>query len=226
MKKQILTLALALVGTIAYAQKPEAGSITGELQLNFQTGSAPISLTAPTLRGRYFLNAGMAVRTRLSIASSSSTFTFNENPDGTGGEGTREVKSSSITFAPGIEKHFAGTDKLSPYMGVELAFTTAGGEETWDKYDGATYEANTTGTIETGSTTTIGLNLVFGADYYVASHLYIGGEVAWGYRTSTTAESTTTVSVSGTTSKTVTPGPKSSGFVLGTTPGIRIGWLF
>ena len=54
MKKTLLVAAFALAGSFAFAQKPSAGNKTAEVNLNFQTGTAPIGYNLPAeLRLRY-----------------------------------------------------------------------------------------------------------------------------------------------------------------------------
>jgi len=184
------TLLLAmLVSTNTFAQKPTKGNVTGEVELNFIVGSAPISIFAPTLNGRYFLSDALAARLKFGIISSK---------EKTGSDSHSE---SSTTFSPGIEKHYAGTDKLSPYIGAELPISM-----------GKVEDGSTAGTV-TSKTSAFGVNLVFGADYYVWQNIYIGAEVTWGYN-----------------SKTETPaaGEKTTttGFSLGNNSGIRLGIKF
>ncbi|MCU0441740.1 MAG: hypothetical protein MUE96_05025 [Bacteroidia bacterium] len=233
MKKTILSLAMVAMGVAAFAQKPAAGDKTIETSLLFQTGTAPISLFTPNLRARYFIADGLAARVEFVFESDKTTTNFTENADGTGGKGSAVAKSSSFTFAPGIEKHFAGTEKFSPYVGATIPLVFAGASEEWENSaNGTTYtqgvnatiDGATSGGIRAGSS--IGVNLVLGADYYFTDAIYLGAEIQWGWATSTDKESTTTVKVPNTPdAKTVTPEAKASGFGIATS-GIRLGWKF
>lgn len=179
----IMTIAALGFSSAAFAQKPAAGAVTGEIQLNFQTGSAPISVVAPALNFRYFLAEDMAARLKFGILTSS------YKP--AGGD---KVTSSTIIFSPAIEKHFKGTEKLSPYVGAELSIQSGKDE------------------LETKSSS-FGLGLIFGGDYYFAQNVYCGAEVSWGY----SSTSTTPAGLGKST---------SSGLGLSTNSGIRLGMIF
>ena len=232
MKKFLLSIAMVAAGAAAYAQKPAAGDITLETQLNFQVGSAPISIFTPNVRARYFLNNGLAGRLQFLFASSSTTENFAEKPDGGGASGEQKIKSSTFTFKPGIEKHFTGTSKLSPYVGAELDLTFNGASEEWTNTDGNNYVKDQKGKIEGGNSngaragSRIGVNLVFGGDYYFTESIYVGGEFTWGWGITSTKDRTTTETVPpAAETKTVALGGSQSGFGIATT-AVRLGIKF
>lgn len=233
MKKMILSLAMVAMGVAAFAQKPAAGDKTLETQLLFQTGTAPISLFTPNIRARYFLADDLAVRVSFVFESDKTTANFNENADGTGGKGEAVAKSSAFTFAPGIEKHFAGTEKFSPYIGATIPLVFQGASEEWkNSTNGTTFTNGTNATIDGANSagfragSSIGVNLVFGGDYYFTDAIYLGAEFQWGWATTTLKESTTTVKTTGLPdAKTINPEDKQSGFGIATA-GIRLGWKF
>ena len=205
MKKTLLTLSFAAIGLFAFAQKPAAGDKTAEAVLFLQTGTSPISYglnnslgTVPELRLRYFLASDMAARVRIGFGMSSATDKVSD-----GGITTpviAEIKTSSgfaLMLAPGIEKHFAGTAKLSPYVGAELPIGLVGG--TTVDVSNANVASPTPFSVKTGETYKsvtgskfmIGLNLVLGADYYVTDGLYVGGEMGLGiFQMGSTGEGT------------------------------------
>lgn len=186
MKKTLLSVAAALVGTFAFAQKPTAGSKTAEVVLNFQTGTSAISYSLPgELRLRYFMKDDMAIRVRLGLGSTSST---SKVADGAGTT-TAEVKTNSgfgIMLAPGVEKHFAGTSKLSPFVGAQLMinYSTAATVEVsnaatpnpsaGDVKSGDSFKS------DGGSRLGLGLGLIMGADYYITDGIFVGGEMGLG----------------------------------------------
>lgn len=233
MKKTLLLAAFALAGTFAYAQKPSQGDKTVETSILLQTGTAPVSFATPNLRLRYFIADDLAARVNFVYESFKSTDNFTENADGTGGTGSAVAKSSSFTFAPGIEKHFEGTSRLSPYVGGVLGLTFAGASEEWENSaNGTSYTKDVKATVEGANTsgdvagTGIGVSLVLGADYYITDALYLGAEILWGWETVSIKESTTTVTAAGGAStKTVTQGGSASGFGIATS-GVRLGWKF
>jgi hypothetical protein len=189
MKKTILSLALVATGIAAFAQKPVAGDKTAEFNLSFQTGTAPVSYNlgstslpgTPELRLRYFMADDMAIRVKLGLGMGTTT---SEDVATIGGEEvTAETKTNTgfnIGIAPGIEKHFAGTTKLSPYVGAEIpiGFGTGATTEISNSNDpsGSVTADGDAYKNETGSRLRIGLNLVIGADYYIVDGLYLGLE--------------------------------------------------
>ncbi len=185
-----MTLAALSLSSAVFAQKPVAGNVTGEVQLNFQTGTAPINIDAPTLNFRYFFTNDIAGRLKFVLESNKHKID------------SLEDKFSSMTFAPGIEKHFGGTDKLSPYVGAELAIGSGKNE----------HKEDTLPTV-TDKFSSFGFNLIFGADYYIWPSVYVGAEVGWGFYSETTKPDQG-------------PDIKDSGFDLSTNSGVRLGIKF
>ena len=96
--------------------------------------------------------------------------------------------SSTLGLSLGWEKHFSGTDNLSPYFGVEVAFMTgsnSGTVESWGANDiDNLAQPNVWITWETTnkqSYKSYGLNLLFGADYYFSDAIYVGVEAGLGF---------------------------------------------
>lgn len=172
-------------------------------------------------------------------------------------------KTFSFSIRPGYEMHFAGTDRLSPYWGAELLFSKSSTKSETDQIREGNYTVtffdtasvnptvNNPYTIYTvnqkSGSTTFGINLIAGFDYYFAKNLSIGGEISFGYSntsfsdfeteiikpTVTTTNSGTFPNGSHTVSSTnaVTSAPdqkrgSSSGFGPGVVGQIKIGWLF
>ena len=75
--------------------------------------------------------------------------------------------------------------------------------------------------------TQIGLNLLFGADYYISKHLYLGVELGFGFNSTSYKDNTITVVIPNTTT-TPTTNPGSSAFNLGVNYNsfLRLGWAF
>lgn len=238
MKKFVTTAFAVFLFNVTFAQKPDAGAFTIETQINFQTGTAPINIFTPNIRVRYFISEDLALRLQFAYLSNKMTTTVTENFDGTGAEGSVDMSSSLFTFRPGIEKHFAGTNRLSPYIGAEINIQMGSAKETWDQAnsDGFNYfyeegtTADITGDWVTTSPTwsagsTIGLNLLAGLDFYVMENLYIGGELGWGFNSYSGKDVEGTQTVDGDTFTFTAPGAKSSGFGMVPSGFIRVGWL-
>ncbi len=229
MKKRVLLLAAiaAAVFTTTDANAQDFKPAGGEknIEVNFTPmGNAPISIN--NLRFRYFSSSDMAIRVGFSVTSSSTTTPDVKN-QGTPNETELEDKSSSFGFSlnPGIEMHWEGTDRLSPYYGAELQFSTVSTSSTDQELDGvsatSSYESETT-----GGSTTFGLNLVLGADWYFSKSIYMGTEVGFGFSTTSTADDEVT-NATGPNTPTVTT-VNGSSFNLGPNfnSSIRLGFLF
>jgi outer membrane protein W len=238
MKKSILSLALVAMGLAAFAQKPAAGDKTVEFNLNFQTGAAAVnygngvnSLGAPELRFRYFMADDMAVRLKIGLGSSSTSTKSSANVGGTDITNTNKISSGfAFSIAPGIEKHFAGTDKLSPFVGAELpiAFNGSSTNEN-DKADlGGTIANDNSSKTVTGSRFGLGLNLVLGADYYFTDAVYLGVEGGLGiFSMTSTGDGTIDNTTGGVASPQVKTLGGSATNLFGVSSGsVRLGYKF
>ena len=175
MKKiMIFVGALTLSGSM-FAQKQEEGSQTIEMEFA-PLGSEPLKINS--FRYRYFKSENIAFRASLFIGGKGTTTLG----DTSGGAVQTKSKNSNLdfTFRPGIEKHFDGTDKLSPYIGGELFLgletTNDRAESNWMS-DPKKIQTVTTKT----SKTSFGLNALMGVDYYISDHLYLGAELGFGF---------------------------------------------
>lgn len=181
MKKIILSLVAAatLLATEVNAQdyKPAAGDNTLELQLA-PLGGAPFSMGG--IRYRRFLDETTALRATVYVGYTNSTDITTQ-----AGPGQEELRTKNSAFEiglrPGIEKHLAGTTRLSPYIGAELDFAikTSKEKEEVGGAGGAAVETNVTKNAD--GFTRFGLNGVFGADYYVAEKVFLGAELGFGF---------------------------------------------
>lgn len=226
MKKIILSaLAIVFALNVANAQevitvtstnyfKPEQGNVTADLGL-FSNGitSAPISKLSGMLQGRYFLADDMALRASFTLRNATNTDTSNPSV-------TVTNSNSGFNLYAGIEKHFEGTDRLSPYVGAELGIETSSSKQVTDYKDNT---VNQDITVKTPSQFYFGGNLLFGADYYVAQHLYIGAEAGLSIGTNFIGRSVTTIGGNSTQSE-----PGGTNFTVGTNifAGFKVGFVF
>ncbi len=221
MKKLLLlatgiTLCLSAVEAQPYKQTGKENN----LQLLFApNSSSPVSLNGGIMY-RKFLNPTMAARLGIWIGSDKSTSIINQEGDtanfakemtvsgeffktitvntGLNPEAVMEEKSSSFSIRPGFEKHFEGTDRLSPYIGIEIMFTRSKSETTKDTLlmgnysTGIYYDTTTTDIIVSAPWTTqtlttksgsksFGVNLIAGMDFYFAKNLSLGAEFGIGF---------------------------------------------
>lgn len=168
MRKLLLTaLAICAFGVMnAQDFKALKGDVTTDFGL-FNHGilseNAPVGLNNGMLKGRYFLMDDLALRGSFSLYNHSKKDTSVKDE-------IKTQKGSIFAFGLGIEKHFAGTDRLSPYVGAELMLSSQSGKQTLDVKDKDYVE------LKSPSRFGLGANLLFGADYYIAKRVYMGVE--------------------------------------------------
>ncbi|MDZ4668010.1 MAG: outer membrane beta-barrel protein [bacterium] len=231
MKKTLLVAAFALAGSFAFAQKPSAGSKTAEVNLNFQTGTAPVNYNLPAeLRLRYFLADNAAVRIRLGLGSSTTKTSVTNTAN------TSEITDKTglgLSITPGYEMHFEGTSKLSPYVGAQLGITL-GGKASREVTNASVSNPNPGSIVvgdsyksTAGSMLMLNLGLMMGADYYIADGVFIGGEFGLGlFGMANTGEGETITKV-GSVSTTAKTTKASTTDLFGvTTGGVRLGFVF
>lgn len=169
--KLILTVLTCCATFLSHAQdasnayKPTAGNTTFEVGVNLYGGTF---LQGGQVRLRRFTSEQMAYR-----YGASANYDYNKE--------SVNASSSNLTlsFAPGVEKHFAGTEKLSPYLGFAVPLT-------WSRrhYENDVVEVKNGGSagqyIEEKSYFSVGLNGLAGVDYYFTQKFYIGFEAGIG----------------------------------------------
>lgn len=213
----VLAVAFAAVSA-ANAQdfKPTEGNVTADLGVFsngiFAAGISPVNLLDGMLKGRYFLADDMAIRGAFGIGNSTNVDTSVANI-------VNKQSQSTFALTGGIEKHFAGTERLSPYVGCDLGITSSSSKTTHtDKQNSANNSS-----IKTAPVFGIGVSALFGADYYIAKKLYLGVEAGLRFGQTFTGKSTTTV---GTTTTTSEPQGSASAFNAGLLAGFKIGFVF
>ncbi len=189
MKKILTTTAIALAAfTTSFAQdtdlKPEKGA--NNLELNFvPLNGKPIQLTY--LRYRKFLSPTTAFRLGIGLSFSSnkadSVFASGLSAN-TNINGTYKKTQMGWNIKPGFEHHYAGTNRLSPYSGLELDIAGASTKEQTPLGLDATDAViiRTDKNQNKGGFFRIGVNLLAGFDCYVTKHLYLGTELGFGFQ--------------------------------------------
>jgi hypothetical protein len=176
------------------AFKPLAGDVT--LEFNFNPFAAsPLSFNY--LRARYFVEEQLALRTGLML----------------GIQGGSSFFSLDWGIFPGVEGHFKGTERLSPYIGGELAI--AGRASSGTDIKGAWPGGSNRGFFN------FGINGVAGCDFYFSKRIYMGLEGGFGLSLISNSDIVDTVS-GATTSKggtTFQLGPNYNS-------AIRLGFVF
>lgn len=217
MKKVLLVSAIALFGIVsAQEYKPAAGDITVDLGVSGGLGNTSIALAdgGTAFKVRYFKEDKLAYRFTMVLANNNKT----ANPSNT-------VESKDNDFSLGLgfgaEKHFTGTDRLSPYVGgdILIAYVSQSSKTTSTPTSGTQVISEVTGPNSFGA----GVRGVFGADYYFAKRVFLGVEAGLSLLYSSEGDKTTKVTgIPDVTSK----GGNNFNISPAIVTGIRIGYAF
>lgn len=223
--KKLLIIPAALFCASAFAQKPEAGKITTEVGFSLNSWSQNVSSFG--LNGRYFLSPGLAVTLGVGMSTGKNTNEYAEKADGTGTTGTYETTNGNRTISLGIQKHFAGTEKLSPWVGLGLGI--GGGSSSIsskEAYNGG-YQKNYS-IEEEYKYSNMAFNLNLGVDYWFTDGMFLGVQFSpIGWSSENGGDRTRTVVNNSITTKTVTLGSKYSSITtFNAIPTLRLGWRF
>jgi hypothetical protein len=172
MRNFSISIFLLAISFSSFSQKQDEGDIPIELEFS-PLGANPLKISS--IRSRYFLKENLAFRLGLFVGGSRNpSFTEFNNI-----ELVNNSKSFNFNLRPGIEKHFKGTERLSPYYGGELSFT--------NKKDVTTTQSlwvSNTDQIKTqkniSSNSIFGLNIFSGADFYITEKIFLGVELGFG----------------------------------------------
>ena len=191
MKKLMFTLALSALVTMGVkAQKQMGGEHNIEVAFT-PFGESPISGSA--LKYRYFLDDDKALR--VSVRANSSTDTYAWYQDGEINEADPvspqlNIATSTVNLgiSAGLEKHFDGMDNLSPYIAGVLNLNTYGKadlQEFWGPQDindaGQPDQYVVWHLLNSQGSFQIGVDLLFGVDYYFSDAIYLGFEAGLGF---------------------------------------------
>ncbi|PZR41394.1 MAG: hypothetical protein DI538_01300 [Azospira oryzae] len=249
MKNLLLTGALLVSASLCYAQsdstkaaesaKAVKGNVTTELNVNLFQGDLKLNNALQQIKVRYFIKEGLALRIGFNFTSSKDNSDVS-NPYGNSPYTyTNTSKTSTVSLNGGIEKHFKGTKRLSPYVGAELSLAnksssqeTSTGNSTlkvkgaWQTY---TYNGNgLTATYSERAYFKFGVNLVCGFDYYFAKNFYAGYEFLFQFNTTNYKDIDVTSTPTANQPSTPTPRYDDSESFVGPSliNGIRIGFIF
>ena len=150
---------------------------------------------------------------------------FEDEAENADGSGTYETKTGALNAAVGAEYHFAGTDRLSPYAGLDIMFGSGKLTTEGTNSDGTTWIDDYSESSE-AKTSMFGVNLVAGTDYYFAENFYIGLELGLGWQSMTQKEGESTVTFAGTTTTVKSNEEKDSFFGNNVVGNFRLGWRF
>jgi Putative OmpA-OmpF-like porin family len=174
MKKLIVAaVAVFTLGANAQDFKPTTGDLSVEFGVTGGIMNTSFNLadqgfgSGPMFKARYFKAENFAYRATIVLANSTDKTIPAVNVENT-------VSNFGIGIGFGFEKHFKGTEKLSPYWGADAMIGyRSNGTENVNSATNVTRET-------TSSAFRVGARGVFGADYYFAKKLYVGIEAGLG----------------------------------------------
>ena len=209
--------AFAVAFTSANAQKQLGGEHNIEVSFN-PFGANPIN--ASVIKYRNFLDDDAALRVTLGLNNTSNSYlVVPENSlQEAGATGTLTHPDlfltndhSRLDLGIGYEKHFKGTDNLSPYLAVGAGVSMNSLNLSRERFSALNLDGST---VNSGfwedepdpanwgvwsysneiKSTTINVDLLFGADYYFNDAIYVGFEA--GLRFAQTSGITSTITAS------------------------------
>ncbi len=232
MKKLLLVAGLAFASLAANAQsefKPVKGDVSTEFGLTGGVLNSDFKLSEGSLlKARYFFQEKLALRAGFNLSVDNET----ANAYGANSEqGNVKRNQTDFLFSLGIEKHFTGTERLSPYVGLDILYGISSEKDSYsnsnNNINAPVYVANVSGERKGPGNTGFGLRAITGADYYFTKKVFLGVEGGFGFISQKEGKTTVTNTVGGNTTTTTT---ESAGSGLTVAPsvitGVRIGFIF
>jgi len=256
MKKLILFLLASTTALNLFSQtlenelifKPSKNNWATELNINPFKGELSLNNSLKQIKVRKFTQDNLALRFGFNANRLSSNFE-NLNPYGTNASVYKNNKSSTtvgINF--GVEKHFKGTKRLSPYLGLDVELAnksskqeiTNGQITTTIKGAWTNVATSYTGYDQYGNPITrqtfsedekaffsYGLNVVSGFDFYISRHFFFGYEFSFGFQNKNYKDLEYSTTGSSSNSPLNNTEQKNSAFTFGPSivNGIRLGYV-
>jgi hypothetical protein len=205
MKKVVLFIALVATTVVgAQAQKFQGGEKNLEVEFN-PFGGSPVSMNG--IRFRMFNSESSAIRIGFNIGGTNNNEVYSQQTNTEGSDGAvvilPELNQSMQTFnfaiRPGYEMHFAGTDRLSPYVGAELMYAMQSSTMTREFHNANNADDQSKPenwqtwdmTVKNGSSM-FGLNALAGVDFYFVDNFYLGAEINLGFHNTSYKDRETT----------------------------------
>jgi hypothetical protein len=200
--------------------KPEKGSLSLEVGFSpLDVEGKNVQLQNEQLRLIYSVSDKVGIRLGIGF----DTHTESDDNGQPSDEWTKTTtKTSQVSFAPGIVYNFAGTERLTPYLGVEAVIATRSATTIAEAKDFKQEIRN-----EGDLFNTFGLGVFSGFNYYFANRLYIGAEVGLALENKS-LKNTIIETTTGGRTETVEPKNTGTRTTIGTvvTPSLRLGWAF
>ena len=172
--KKILVFAVCatMLSITANAQPFKQAGGEKNFEVNFAPlGGSPVSIGG--IKFRKFNSTGKSAFRLNVFLGTSSDKTITQQSD-TGGVPELSTKKSSfnISVRPGYECHMTGTDRLSPYTGVEIAIEMNTSKEVKEGENGD-HSINKTTTKNADGYLAFGANAFAGADFYFSKSIFL-----------------------------------------------------
>lgn len=224
MKKLFTIAAISIFAVSSYAQeekvggyKPSLGTVTTEVSLSGGLNAAEFELNTSGAKFRYFLEEDLALRLGLNVGNTKNQTVNGINPN----VETTTIKASNFAVNLGVEKHFAGSDRLSTYAGADLVIGS--GSTSTDKINQNGDYRKASG----GAGTTFGVRLLTGADYYIAKKVFLGVEVGISFLSAKGKDNVVEERIANVVFPTTTAvGDKQFNIATQVFGGVRIGYQF
>jgi hypothetical protein len=208
------------ISTLKSSEKPEKGSLSLEVGFSpLDVEGKNIQLQNEQLRLIYLVSDRVGIRFGIGF----NTNTESDDNGQPGDEWTKTTtKNSQVAFAPGIVYNFAGTERLTPYLGVEAIIATRSATIIAEAKDFKQEIRN-----EGDLFNTFALGVFSGFNYYFAGNLYIGAEVGLALEHQS-LKNTIIETTTGGRTETVEPKNTVTRTTIGmvVTPSLRLGWAF
>lgn len=215
---------MVALATTIYAQenynKPDNSKFS--LEVGFTPfNSESVILMGEQIVGTYSINDKIGIRLGLGFASETET-SDNKQTNYT----KRTATSTNFSITPGVKFSFAGTNKLSPYIGFEFLFGTQMRETTLERKQGDDLIKTVT-TNADYPINTFGADAFTGFNYYFAKNIFVGIEIGIGANTYSVKKQSVKTTTNGATT-TLDTEAESGAFTFGfmCNPAIRLGWSF
>ncbi|WP_445710483.1 hypothetical protein [Flavobacterium sp.] len=228
MKKIVLCAFALTVFSAANAQesvsyKPTTGTVTTEVGLIGGLNNANFNLNGGALKFRYFLKEDLGLRLGLAVNNEKNegdgTDTYSDFNSPISVSGTKTTVVNTNTLKIGVEKHFAGSNRLSTYGGADLMVG-------FGKNNSEVVAENGNYLKREGNSSSFGVALFTGADYYIAEKVFLGVEAGLNFLSSKVKDKDVSGKFGNNEESDTVNGSKNSKFETNVFGGIRIGYQF
>lgn len=204
--KKFYSSALVLIIGLTYCHAQDSlklrmGKFATELNINLLEGKISLNNSINQIKIRYFLSDYKSLRFGFKVDYlkdySNEENTYDVTPSKS--EVTKNKFGVSVNF--GYEKHFKGTERLSPYIGFDLSFA-----DSWLKHEDKTDEYTDTYkqvwftrecvqiyeppyyttrcyyVVNDRASIKVGCDFITGFDFFISKNLFIGYEFNYGIK--------------------------------------------